>query len=162
MTDIFIGAITYKSRGLHKYPTSNTAKIAVIDEIEKYLVILLMRVQNRGKINSTYLITSQKGVCSDEAESEDLVPYFDDLNGGDEEKLNALYRIIEDDFFNSSPVVLGTKVMTKRHPYNPRKDKLPAFYTRYYEKFVHIIPEKKMIPRKFDAESNTHSLDRPV
>jgi hypothetical protein len=68
-----------------------------------------------------------------------LCPYFESISVFEEEKLDELHTIFQEHFFNS-PLFLDAKmVVIKRHPFNPLKDGLPDFYSRYYEKFVHII-----------------------
>ncbi|MGV8135308.1 MAG: hypothetical protein AB2L20_08835 [Mangrovibacterium sp.] len=69
---------------------------------------------------------------------DNLRPYFDDNEEFDETKINELFSVFQRDFFEEPFVVNNLQVKVKRHPYNPRKDGLPEYFSHYYEKFVHI------------------------
>ena len=57
---------------------------------------------------------------------------------GNEYYYNDNYSIIGEYQFS----INGINVKVKIHPFNNAKDNLPAHFSRYYEKFVHIITRK--------------------
>ena len=73
---------------------------------------------------------------------DNLKPYFDSLSEEDEEKLDELHSIFQNDFCNNPFSINGINVKVKIHPYNHKKDNLPEHFSRYYEKFVHVITRK--------------------
>jgi hypothetical protein len=68
-----------------------------------------------------------------------LEPYFDTINENEEDKLDELHAVFQSDFIDNTFSIDGKKLVVKRHVYIPKKDGLPAHFTRYFEKFVHII-----------------------
>ncbi len=68
-----------------------------------------------------------------------LEPYFDVITKEDEDKLDELHAVFQFEFIDNTFEMNGKKLVVKRHVYLPKKDGLPAHFTRYFEKFVHII-----------------------
>lgn len=70
-----------------------------------------------------------------------LVPYFSEqISIDDIEKIDALHRIFQNDFFDNTVIVDGKELKIKPYKYsNNKKDSLPDEFSRYYEKFVHLI-----------------------
>lgn len=97
-----------------------------------------------------------------------LTPYFDHVSVEEEEKIDELYALFEADFYAEPIVINGLTIKCKRHVYNPSKDGLPGFYSRYYEKFVHLItreepPVKRGKFRQFDGNrANRVHWIRPI
>jgi len=87
-----------------------------------------------------------------------LTPYFSSILDTEEIKIDELYSIFESDFYLKTLEVNGLIVRSKRHWYNPVKDGLPTFYSKYYEKFVHIITREK--PGKGGRKSRVFDTDR--
>lgn len=77
-----------------------------------------------------------------------LQPYFSCVDELDEEKLDELHSIFQSDFMDNSLEIDGKKLVIKRHIYNPRKDKLPKHFARYFEKFVHIVTRENSKTKK--------------
>jgi hypothetical protein len=71
----------------------------------------------------------------------ELKPYFDDsVRQDDEQKLDELFGLFQRDFFDNPFSLNGIPIKVKIHPYTKqRRDGLPEFYGKYYEKFVHVI-----------------------
>ncbi len=68
-----------------------------------------------------------------------LEPYFQSLTENDEDKLDEIHGVFQNDFIDNVFVLDGKKLVVKRHVYNPIKDGLPCHFSRYFEKFVHIV-----------------------
>lgn len=70
-----------------------------------------------------------------------LEPYFTDgLSVNDIDKVKVLHDIFEKGFFTNGVTIDGEKLNVKPYKYRGSdKDKLPADYESFYEKFVHII-----------------------
>ncbi len=64
---------------------------------------------------------------------------LDNLDENDEDKLDELHAIFQNDFIDNTFEIDGKKLVVKRHVYLPKKDDLPEHFTRYFEKFVHVI-----------------------
>lgn len=72
-----------------------------------------------------------------------LEPYFDDLCEDDEDKIDELHAIFQDHFLDNAFYFEGKQVIVKRHIYRHEKDGLPAHFSRYFEKFVHVVSRTK-------------------
>ncbi|WP_439182517.1 hypothetical protein [Carboxylicivirga taeanensis] len=76
-----------------------------------------------------------------------LEPYFDSLTQDEEDKLDELHAVFQNHFIDNTFEIDGKKLVVKRHIYNPRKDGLPAHFSRYFEKFVHIVTRTENLRR---------------
>lgn len=86
-----------------------------------------------------------------------LTPYFNSLTENEEEKIDELHAIFQDHFFDNNFYYKGKHVIVKRHFYRHQKDGLPQHFSRYFEKFVHIVSrttdnKKGKKKREFKAE----------
>lgn len=86
-----------------------------------------------------------------------LTPYFDSLTENDEEKIDELHAIFQDHFLDNIFFKVNKRVVVKRHFYRHEKDGLPEHFSRYFEKFVHIVSrtidnKKGQKKREFRAE----------
>jgi hypothetical protein len=86
-----------------------------------------------------------------------LTPYFDSLNENEEEKIDELHAVFQDHFLDNIFYYGKMRVVVKRHFYRHEKDGLPAHFSRYFEKFVHIVSrtidnKKGQKKREFRAE----------